>query len=218
MFDLGIQELVVIFVVALLVFGPKRLPELAKNMGKGVAELKKAMFDIRREIDQEVGGVTKLDLENLPTSSDDLKKALEEKAMEAVGYNDMPIPEEPAPGQPGGVQTPRAPEEDDKAGEDAAAQEEPAPDQPDSAQTPRAPEETSGQESGETSAQEPEETSGQESGETSGQEPEETSGQEPEETSAQEPDDPYGGLSAEERVAPEEDEQEHPGESRESNA
>ncbi|NIR25464.1 MAG: twin-arginine translocase TatA/TatE family subunit, partial [Gammaproteobacteria bacterium] len=34
MFDLGIQELVVIFVVALLVFGPKRLPELARTMGK----------------------------------------------------------------------------------------------------------------------------------------------------------------------------------------
>ena len=175
MFDLGIQELVVIFIVALLVFGPKRLPELAKNMGKGVAELKKAMFDIRREIDQEVGGVTKLDLENLPTSSDNLKRVLEEKAMEAVGYNDMAIPEEPAPGQPGGVQTPRAPEE--------------------------------------TSGQEPEETSAQEPEETSAQEPEETSGQESEEPSAQEPDDPYGGLSAEERVTPEEDEQEHPGES-----
>ncbi len=189
MFDLGIQELVVIFVVALLVFGPKRLPELARTMGKGVAELKKAMFDIRHEIDQEVGGVTKLDLENLPTSSDDLKKVLEEKAMEAVGYNDMPIPEEPAPGQPGGVQTPHAPEEDDKAGDDAALKEDAV---------------SEGDQAGDDVALKEEAApEGDQAGEDLG---------------ADEPDDPYGGLSAEERVAPEEDEQEHPGESRESNA
>jgi len=55
MFDLGIQELIVIFVVALLVFGPKRLPELARNMGKGVAHLKKALFDMKQEINKEAG-------------------------------------------------------------------------------------------------------------------------------------------------------------------
>jgi len=53
LFDIGFQELVVIFIIALLVFGPKRLPELAKNMGKGMSYLKKAMFDIKGEIDRE---------------------------------------------------------------------------------------------------------------------------------------------------------------------
>jgi TatA/E family protein of Tat protein translocase len=51
MFDLGVQELVVIFIVALLVFGPKRLPELGKTLGRGMKELKKAMFDIKNEFD-----------------------------------------------------------------------------------------------------------------------------------------------------------------------
>lgn len=55
MFDLGIQELVVIFVVALLVFGPKRLPELARTMGKGVGQLRKAMFEIKSEVESEMG-------------------------------------------------------------------------------------------------------------------------------------------------------------------
>jgi sec-independent protein translocase protein TatB len=54
MFDLGFQELIVIFIVALLVFGPKKLPELAKNLGKGVGQLRKAMFDLKSEVEQEI--------------------------------------------------------------------------------------------------------------------------------------------------------------------
>jgi sec-independent protein translocase protein TatA len=41
--NLGIQELLVIFVIALLVFGPKRLPELGKSLGKGIRDFKKAL-------------------------------------------------------------------------------------------------------------------------------------------------------------------------------
>ncbi len=53
MFDLGIQELIVIFVVALVVFGPKRLPELGRTLGKGILELKKAMEGVREQIHAE---------------------------------------------------------------------------------------------------------------------------------------------------------------------
>lgn len=41
--NLGLPELVVVFVIALLVFGPKRLPELAKGLGKGIRDFKKAL-------------------------------------------------------------------------------------------------------------------------------------------------------------------------------
>lgn len=54
MFDLGIQELIVIFVVALLVFGPKKLPELGRSLGKGIAELKKAMQGVKEQMDAEM--------------------------------------------------------------------------------------------------------------------------------------------------------------------
>ncbi|MDA8169481.1 MAG: Sec-independent protein translocase protein TatB [Nitrospiraceae bacterium] len=54
MFDIGFQELIVIFVIALLVFGPKKLPELARTLGKGMAELKRAFTDAKLEIDREV--------------------------------------------------------------------------------------------------------------------------------------------------------------------
>jgi Tat protein translocase TatB subunit len=52
-FDLGIQELVVIFVVALIVFGPKRLPELGRTIGKGLLELRKAMEGVKEQIEAE---------------------------------------------------------------------------------------------------------------------------------------------------------------------
>ncbi|VAX28508.1 hypothetical protein MNBD_NITROSPIRAE02-1125 [hydrothermal vent metagenome] len=54
MFDLGMQELIVIFAVVLIVFGPQKLPELARSLGKGVAELKKAINGIKDQIDTEV--------------------------------------------------------------------------------------------------------------------------------------------------------------------
>lgn len=54
MFDLGIQELIVIFIVALLVFGPKKLPELGRTLGKGIAELKRAMHGVKEQMDAEL--------------------------------------------------------------------------------------------------------------------------------------------------------------------
>lgn len=43
MFNLGLPEIILIGAAALLVFGPKRLPELAKSMGKGIRDFKKAL-------------------------------------------------------------------------------------------------------------------------------------------------------------------------------
>ncbi len=53
MFDIGLQELIVIFTVAILVFGPKRLPELAKTLGKGLGELKRAFQDVKEQVETE---------------------------------------------------------------------------------------------------------------------------------------------------------------------
>ncbi len=49
MFGIGLQELLVIMVVALIVLGPKRIPELARALGKGLAEFRRATGDITDE-------------------------------------------------------------------------------------------------------------------------------------------------------------------------
>jgi TatA/E family protein of Tat protein translocase len=59
MFGIGIPELIVIFIVALLVFGPKRLPEVGKALGRGLAEFKKATEELKGEISTEIEEIEK---------------------------------------------------------------------------------------------------------------------------------------------------------------
>jgi sec-independent protein translocase protein TatA len=64
--QLGFSEMLVIFIVALLVFGPKKLPELGKSLGKGIREFRKATDDLKstweeqvREVENPVKEVTR---------------------------------------------------------------------------------------------------------------------------------------------------------------
>ena len=50
MLGIGMQEILIILVVALIVIGPKRLPELARTLGKGFAEFRKAADDLQETV------------------------------------------------------------------------------------------------------------------------------------------------------------------------
>lgn len=50
MFDIGLPELVLVGVVVLLLFGPQKLPEIARSLGKGMQKIKKAQLEFQREM------------------------------------------------------------------------------------------------------------------------------------------------------------------------
>jgi Tat protein translocase TatB subunit len=52
MFGIGVPELLIILVVALIVLGPKRLPEVAKSLGKAFAEFRRATSDLSEELNE----------------------------------------------------------------------------------------------------------------------------------------------------------------------
>ena len=52
MFNIGPTELIVILIIALLVFGPKRLPEVGRSIGRSLREFRRASDEIRGELEQ----------------------------------------------------------------------------------------------------------------------------------------------------------------------
>ena len=72
--QLGFSEMLVIFVVALLVFGPKKLPELGKSLGKGIREFRKATDELKSSWDEQV--------RDIQAPLNDVKKDLNEMGQD----------------------------------------------------------------------------------------------------------------------------------------
>jgi sec-independent protein translocase protein TatB len=119
MFGIGMTELMVILVIALLVIGPKKLPEMARSLGRGLAEFRRASNDLRREFSEvvEEARIEPLDAPTQPSS---------------------PLPDAPAKAEadPAPDPAPAAsdPEGTDSVPDTAAAQA----DKPDAGETPKA--------------------------------------------------------------------------------
>ncbi len=52
--SIGVPELILIFVLALLLFGPRKLPDIGKSLGKAMGEFRRASNDFRRSLEEEV--------------------------------------------------------------------------------------------------------------------------------------------------------------------
>jgi len=67
-------ELLLVFLVFLLLFGSSKIPEMAKGLGKGLRELKKATDDIKREINDSTNGLT----QEITSTTSDIRKNISE--------------------------------------------------------------------------------------------------------------------------------------------
>src|SRR5688572_12126322 len=76
---LGVQETIFIFVLALLIFGPKKLPELGKTIGKAMTEFRRASSELKATFDREM---TAIEREN-----ESLKQVTQKYADDAYNYD-----------------------------------------------------------------------------------------------------------------------------------
>jgi Tat protein translocase TatB subunit len=77
-FNISTGEIVFILFIALMVFGPSRFPELARKIGKGINEIKRASESIKKEINQEVKKVDQKAKEEQP-NKDSIKSPEEDQ-------------------------------------------------------------------------------------------------------------------------------------------
>ena len=52
--SVGVPELIIIFTIALIILGPRKLPELGKSLGKSLAEFKRASNELKNTLDEEI--------------------------------------------------------------------------------------------------------------------------------------------------------------------
>ena len=82
--SLGMPELIVIFVIALIIFGPRKLPELGKSLGKSIAEFKRASNELKSTLEEEIR------IEEQKTKQEEAAKAAQATQVSLPPVSDVP--------------------------------------------------------------------------------------------------------------------------------
>ena len=93
--SIGMPEMVVIAVIALIIFGPRKLPELGKSLGKSIAEFKRASNELKTTLEEEI-------------RTEELQEARKSAQIPPSASVAPSTPAPVAPGAPEGETTPRA--------------------------------------------------------------------------------------------------------------
>src|SRR5271166_5320744 len=76
---IGMQEMMAIFVIALLIFGPKKLPELGRTLGKAITEFRKASAELKSTFDRE--------MRNLEREAETVKETTQSHFQDTYNYD-----------------------------------------------------------------------------------------------------------------------------------
>ncbi len=131
MFGIGMPELLLILAIALIVIGPKKLPDLAKSLGRALGEFKRATSDLKETLEIET------DLSDVKRAFDDMNQDVQGTVDEGTGETEAssppadegadradtetPVPEEPIPGEDRTIAPDEAPAVDEPPEEPDAA-------------------------------------------------------------------------------------------------
>ena len=88
--NLGPSEILLIILVMLLLFGGKRLPEMARNLGRGLAEVRRFTFEVKRQMNED----TTLPSQRL-TANPNAKPSIETKTPPPINVNPASQPRTP---------------------------------------------------------------------------------------------------------------------------
>lgn len=92
--SIGFPELVMIFIVALLLFGPKQLPNLGRTLGRALAEFKRASNDLQRTLEEEVRAEELREVGKEVKEATQLPQVLSpEEQVQVMGIGEAPKPE-----------------------------------------------------------------------------------------------------------------------------
>ena len=80
---IGVQEMVVIFLVALVLFGPKKLPELGKTLAKAVTEFRRAQSDLKATFEREMHSIER--------ETESLREATRQAAVDLTNYGNIDV-------------------------------------------------------------------------------------------------------------------------------
>ncbi len=93
--SIGMPELIIILTIALIIFGPRKLPELGRSLGKSIQEFKKASNELRNTLDEEIR------LEDQRTS--DQQRTLDQQRAAEAASRSQATEEQGIPRQTGSV-------------------------------------------------------------------------------------------------------------------
>lgn len=97
MFDVGFSELLIISLVALLVFGPNRLPEVARTAGQWVGRIRRFMDDVKRDVDREINTEELAEFRKLQEELTQARSVIETESTKTLEFLQAPAVEEEKP-------------------------------------------------------------------------------------------------------------------------